>query len=91
MLASMRTRSNPPNLRSALAVEIRILRQKRGVSQEELGFRCGIHRTYVSQLERSLKSPTVDVLARLADALGDTPSKLIARAEKRARDGVADE
>lgn len=87
----MPTRTQQQNLRAALAFEIRALRQNRELSQEVLAFECGIHRTYVSQLERSLKSPTVDVLARVAAALGDTPSKLLARAETRAMKGPSDE
>ena len=40
-----------------------------GVSQEELADRCGLHRTYVSQLERGLKSPSLNTLYALASAL----------------------
>lgn len=87
----MPTRDNVPPLRAALAVEIRSLRESRNLSQEELAFRCGIHRTYVSQLERSLKSPTVDVLERIAAALGESSSKLLARAEKRSLKGGSNE
>lgn len=86
----MSTRKNLP-LRAALAFEIRSLREARNLSQEELAFRCGIHRTYVSQLERSLKSPTVDILERIAAALGESSSKLLARAEKRSPKGNSDE
>lgn len=48
------------------------LRAKRdvlGVSQEELADRSGLHRTYVSQLERGLKSPSLNTLYALASAL----------------------
>ncbi|GGA02682.1 helix-turn-helix domain-containing protein [Okeania sp. KiyG1] len=41
----------------------RVLKQKREalkLSQEELGFEAGLHRTYISLLERGLKSPTID-------------------------------
>ena len=40
-----------------LGEEISRLRKHRGISQEELGFQAGVHRTYVSQIERGLKSP----------------------------------
>jgi len=40
-----------------------------GISQEELADRAGIHTSYVSQLERGIKSPTLGVMIRLADAL----------------------
>ena len=53
------------------------LRQSAGISQEELADRAGIHRTYVSQIERGLKSPTIVMLLRLSKALNSAPSKLI--------------
>jgi transcriptional regulator with XRE-family HTH domain len=52
------------------------------MSQEDLAFDAGVHRTYVSMLERDLKSPTVDVLFRLCRALKIKPSQFIARVEK---------
>ncbi|HUE74188.1 MAG TPA: helix-turn-helix transcriptional regulator [Pirellulaceae bacterium] len=48
---------------------------------EELSFAAEIDRTYVSQLERDLKSPTVDVLFRICDALKISASEFIARLE----------
>jgi transcriptional regulator with XRE-family HTH domain len=53
------------------------------VSQEELSFRAGIHRSYISQLERDLKSPTVDMLFRLCRTLDVSAAKIIARIESR--------
>jgi transcriptional regulator with XRE-family HTH domain len=57
------------------------LRQSAQLSQEELADRAAIHRTYVSQLERGLKSPTLVTLLRLSKALGTTPSKLVRQLE----------
>ncbi|OKO79824.1 helix-turn-helix transcriptional regulator [Bradyrhizobium sp. AS23.2] len=57
------------------------LRQSAQLSQEELADRAAIHRTYVSQLERGLKSPTLVTLLRLSKALGTTPSKLMRQLE----------
>ncbi|MBY0247167.1 MAG: helix-turn-helix domain-containing protein [Nitrospiraceae bacterium] len=62
--------------------EIGRLRRTRGFSQEELGFQAGIHRTYVSQIERGIKSPTLVVILKLAQALGRPASQLIAEVEK---------
>jgi transcriptional regulator with XRE-family HTH domain len=47
------------------------------MSQEELADRASIHRTYVSQLERGLKSPTVAIIFKLSGALHTTPSKIL--------------
>ncbi|MBI3661694.1 MAG: helix-turn-helix transcriptional regulator [Acidobacteria bacterium] len=63
--------------------ELRKLRETRGLTQEELAERAGVHRTYVSLLERNKKSPTLDVLFRVCRALRIAPSKMIARVEAR--------
>lgn len=63
--------------------EIGRLRGRLGISQEELGFRVGLHRTYVSQLERGLKSPTLGVILNLALILGTSAAKLISAVEKK--------
>lgn len=52
------------------------------MTQEALAFEAGVDRTYISQLERNKKSPTVDVLFRLCDAMKINASVLIARIEK---------
>ena len=41
-----------------------------GLSQEEVSFRAALHRTEISQLERGLRVPRIDTLARLCGALG---------------------
>lgn len=64
-------------------------RRKAGLTQETLAFRCDLHPTYISQLERGIKSPTVRVLCLIADALDVRPSGLLAMAERRAAKEVA--
>jgi transcriptional regulator with XRE-family HTH domain len=49
---------------------IRCLRARRGLSQEELGFRAGLHRNFVGHVERGEGNPTTRVLVRLAVGLG---------------------
>lgn len=56
-------------------------RKKAGVSQEQLAFQCGLHRTYISQIERGLKSPTARTLFDLASALDVRPSELLRNVE----------
>lgn len=66
---------------------IRAHRQARGWSQEGLAGRAGLHRTYVSSLERGLRNPTVTVLARIAAAMELTVSALLAGLEERVSKG----
>ena len=56
---------------------LRQLREKKGISQEELGFISGFHRTYISLLERGKKSPSIKTIFQLAKALDIEPSKII--------------
>jgi transcriptional regulator with XRE-family HTH domain len=55
------------------------LRKECGISQEELGFESGYHRTYISQLERGKKSPSLQTLFQLAKALKVEPSQIVER------------
>lgn len=57
------------------------LRRRLGISQEELAFRAEVHRTYISQLERGLKSPTLNMILKLSRALKALASKLVATGE----------
>lgn len=56
---------------------VRRLRDREGLSQEELAFRTGMKRSYLSDLERGTRNPTVRALGRLADALSVAPSRLL--------------
>lgn len=49
---------------------LRHLRKGRGMSQEELGDRCSLHRTEIGLLERGARVPRVDTLIKLASGLG---------------------
>jgi transcriptional regulator with XRE-family HTH domain len=66
-----------------LGEELRKTREAIGLTQEQLSFQAGLSRPYISQLERDLKSPTLEVLFRLCDALGIRASELVARVEVR--------
>jgi len=64
--------------RDRFAVNLRQARLKKGISQEELGFRCDLHRTEVSLLERGGREPRLGTIVKLAGALGTTPQRLCA-------------
>ena len=49
----------------AIGRVLRSLREQKGISQEQLSFDADLHRTYISQLERGLKSITVKTLLRI--------------------------
>ena len=63
--------------------ELRAAREAAGLTQEQLAFKAGVDRSYVSLLEHDHKSPTLDMLFRLCDALGVKASRLIARVENK--------
>jgi len=63
----------------------KILRREReaaGLSQETLAARARIDRSYLSELERDVKSPTVKLLLRLCDAMDVSASEVLGEVEK---------
>ena len=56
-----------------------LLRERRraGISQEELGFRAGLHRTEIGLLERGERIPRIDTTIKLAGGIGAKPSVLL--------------
>jgi transcriptional regulator with XRE-family HTH domain len=64
-----------------LGVNVRRHRKLRGMSQEQLALEAGMERSYVSDLERGTRNPSVRALGRLADALGVLPSALLINIE----------
>jgi transcriptional regulator with XRE-family HTH domain len=65
-----------PNL-TALGAAVRELRARRGLSQEWLGFKAGLHRNYIGAIERGEINPTFRTLVRLMDGLLLPLSELI--------------
>jgi len=57
-------------------------RKEKGLSQEDLGFESGYHRTYISLLERGKKSPSLKTIFQLAKALNAEPSEIMVRIQK---------
>lgn len=53
-----------------LGERVRARRHEVGISQEQLGERCGLHRTYVGQVERGEVNVSVRNLIAIADGLG---------------------
>ena len=56
---------------------VRRLRLQKGMTQEELAFQAEIDLTYVGGIERGKRNPSLMVLARIADALGVSLTRLL--------------
>lgn len=60
-----------------LGLNVRKYRKQRGMTQEELGLDTEMERSYVSDLERGTRNPSVRAVERLAQALGVAPHVLL--------------
>lgn len=67
---------------TAFGRALKEFRQRRELSQDELGARSGYHRTYIGQLERGQKSPSLRTIFNLAGTLEISPSVLVRETEK---------
>ena len=65
------------DIRQRLGSNVRRLRTQRGLSQEAFADLANIHRTYVSDIERGARNPTITVVQRLGDALGVEAAELL--------------
>ena len=58
------------DVRKQFGARVRALREARDWSQEELAEQAGLHRTYISSVERGVRNPTITVIYKIAQALG---------------------
>lgn len=63
--------------RKILAHNIKKYRQIENLSQEELSFRCHLHRTYISSIERCNRNVSIDNIEKIANALHVTSADLL--------------
>lgn len=68
----------PGAARELLARRLRVLRAARGWSQEVLAELAGLHRTYISGIERGGYSVSIDTLEKIAQAFGMSIEQLLA-------------
>ena len=66
----------------AFGLALREIRKAKGFSQEGMALESGFDRTYISMVERGVKSPTVRALFKLAEFLNLMPSELLRRTEE---------
>ena len=75
-------RPSPDALLQALGLAVITARERAALSQEELGFRADLDRTYISGIERGVRNPTLKTMVRLADALKIKLDELVAAAQR---------
>ena len=65
-----------------LARNLRRLRLSAGLSQEELADRAGLHRTYISSVERAQRNVSLENLFKIAQGLEVSPQDLVGSVSK---------
>ena len=63
--------------RQRFGARVRMLRQSHRLSQEELAERTGLHPTYIAKIELGMRLPSLEVLSRLAAALGTSVAGIV--------------
>ncbi len=58
------------NINVQLGMRIRYLRKQKGMSQEDLALESEINKNYLSDLERGVRNPTLQIIEKIATALG---------------------
>ena len=71
------------DIRKQVGLNVQRLRRELGWSQEDLALESGLHRTYISGIERGVRNPTVLVLQKMADTLGVDAAELLVAGKKR--------
>jgi transcriptional regulator with XRE-family HTH domain len=65
------------DIRQRLAANLKRLRLERGLSQEKFAFEVDIHRTYISDLERGARNPTIALVEKLSSFFGVSAGELL--------------
>jgi two-component system, response regulator len=68
------------DLKALLGAAIKAERSALGISQEELAYRADLHRTYISDVERGARNPSIESIEKLAGALEISVSMLFEQA-----------
>jgi transcriptional regulator with XRE-family HTH domain len=69
----------PSGPEKAFGQALREIREGRKFSQEGLALEAGLDRTYISLIERGVRSPTIRTLVKLAEVLNVRPAKIVER------------
>ena len=68
-----------PNLRQILADNVKRYRARVGVSQDNFAIECGVHRTYVGQVERCERNISLATLEMFANAMSVSVPQLLTK------------
>lgn len=79
--------ANKPDMLS-FGENLKSIRAERGISQGELAELIGMHATHVSRYERDLTQPTLEVIRRMAQALGVSADRLVFGASEQRAKGL---
>jgi transcriptional regulator with XRE-family HTH domain len=66
-----------PTVIKAFGAAVQKLRYNLGISQEELAERADLHRTYIADVERGVRNPTLLTIKKLAKGLGISAADLL--------------
>lgn len=64
-------------IQEKLSRNLKRLRREKGWSQEDLAFEADLHRTYISDLERCARNPSILIIEKLAHGLGVKAGELL--------------
>lgn len=66
-----------PTIQKKFGDKLRQIRNEKGFSQEKLALKCGLHRTYISDIERGARNVSLINIEKIAKALTITPKSLL--------------
>jgi transcriptional regulator with XRE-family HTH domain len=70
--------AEPQTPASIFAANVARIRERRGLTQEQLGWAAGIHQTAIARIEKGERKPTLDTILKLAAGLEVPPAELFA-------------
>lgn len=76
MAADLKTRKAEGHITHLFGRAVKACRHHAGLSQEELAWRAGLHRTYVSDIERGARNPSLTSIEKVVRGLGITLASL---------------
>lgn len=65
------------NILNTFGTNIKTIRESKGISQEKLAGLSGLHRTYISDIERFQRNISLDNIKKIAEALNVKPYELL--------------